>query len=129
MAAAPKRAARWKRILFESAQQARCLRPPDLLALARPREAFSADQSSIRILLSEQAGAPALKTVLDGKVSRRNGSPVRISLAIGPEGGWTDDESAGAQAAHFTPALLGDNILRTETAVVASLSAAHLYFD
>ena len=54
---------------------------------------------------------------------------MRISLAIGPEGGWTDEEFAAAEAARFAPASLGGNILRTETAVVAALAAAHLYLD
>jgi 16S rRNA (uracil1498-N3)-methyltransferase len=129
VAAAPKRATRWQKILFESAQQARCLRPPELRSLAPPREAFSADQGTIRVLLSEQPGASTLKAVLDAKAVQSAASAVKISLAIGPEGGWTDDEFAAAQAAQFTPASLGDNILRTETAVVAGLSAAHLYFD
>jgi 16S rRNA (uracil1498-N3)-methyltransferase len=129
LAAAPKRAARWEKILFESAQQARCLRPPELRALVAPRQAFAADESSIRILLSERAGDPALKTVLDAGAGATQPSPIRISLAIGPEGGWTDEEFAWAETARFTPASFGGNILRTETAVVAGLSAAHLYFD
>ena len=132
LAAAPQRAARWKKILLEAAQQARCLRPPALRTLTRPREAFLAEDSSIRILLSEQAGAPQLRSVLEEKT--RNCailplSPVRLSLAIGPEGGWTEEELAAGQAAQFSAASLGGNILRTETAVVAGLAAAHLYLD
>jgi 16S rRNA (uracil1498-N3)-methyltransferase len=131
LAAAPKRAARWEKILFESAQQARCLRPPQLRSLTQPREAFAADESTIRILLSERSGAPALRTALDNHLTGAAARPsaVRISLAIGPEGGWTEEEFAAAEAAQFAPASLGSNILRTETAVVAGLSAAHLYFD
>jgi 16S rRNA (uracil1498-N3)-methyltransferase len=137
LAAAPKRAARWEKILFESAQQARCLRPPRLGPLAQPREAFAADESAIRILLSERAGDPPLKTLLDAHPSRASqaagaapgSSPVRISLAIGPEGGWTEGEFTAAEGAGFAPASLGSNILRAETAVVAGLAAAHLYFD
>jgi 16S rRNA (uracil1498-N3)-methyltransferase len=44
------------------------------------------------------------------------------SLAIGPEGGWTDDELAAARASGFAEVSLGQNILRTETAVVAALA-------
>ena len=57
------------------------------------------------------------------------GDPVKLSLAVGPEGGWTDSEFAAATAAGFVEASLGGNILRTETAVAAGLAAAHLYFD
>src|SRR5260370_40680897 len=51
------------------------------------------------------------------------------TLAIGPEGGWTDEEFQAASAAGFHEASLGQNILRKETAVIAGLAAARLYFD
>jgi 16S rRNA (uracil1498-N3)-methyltransferase len=129
LAAALKRAARWEKILLEAAQQARCLRPPVLHGFTPPRQAFAAQDGPIRILLSEQAGAPRLRNVLEEKT--KHGSalpppPVRIALAVGPEGGWTEEEFAAAEAARFSPASLGGNILRTETAVVAALAAAHL---
>lgn len=131
LAAAPKRAARWDKILFESAQQSRCMRPPRLSVLAEPCEAFATDKHSVRILLSERIGDPPLKAVLDAQAygATPRPCPVQISLAIGPEGGWTEEEFACAATAGFAPASLGGNILRTETAVVAGLSAAHLYFD
>jgi len=50
-------------------------------------------------------------------------APEKIRLAIGPEGGFSDDEIKNAITAHFTALSLGPRILRTETAVVASLSA------
>lgn len=132
LAAAPKRAARWEKILFESAQQARCLRSPRLLPLARPQEAYSADESAIRVVLSEREGGLPLRAVLDAQPSVENASrstALCFSLAVGPEGGWTDEELSSAGRAGFAAAWFGGNILRTETAVVAGLSAAHLYFD
>jgi 16S rRNA (uracil1498-N3)-methyltransferase len=128
LGAAPKRAARWEKILLESAQQARCLRPPVLKALAHPADAFRAEQSHVRVLLSEGAGAEKLRKVLDAQVHSAE-TPVRVALAIGPEGGWTEEEYAAARTAQFAAASLGENILRTETAVVAALAAVHLYLD
>ncbi len=43
-------------------------------------------------------------------------------FAIGPEGGWTDEELDAAEAAGFRQASLGGLILRTETAVVTALA-------
>ncbi len=42
----------------------------------------------------------------------------RAALAIGPEGGWTDDEVETASAGGWVPVRLGRTILRVETAAV-----------
>lgn len=134
VAAARKRAARWGKILLESSQQSRRLQPP---VLAQPMDAPQAfggsdarsqpqckePQSVIanecRLLLSERVGAPSLKKVLTGRSAKC------CTLAIGPEGGWTDEEFAAARAAGFEEVSLGENILRTETAVIAALAAVN----
>jgi 16S rRNA (uracil1498-N3)-methyltransferase len=67
-------------------------------------------------MLSESPAAMPLRDVLSGQASHS------AVLAIGPEGGWTDAEFAAARAASFKEASLGMLILRTETAVVASLA-------
>jgi 16S rRNA (uracil1498-N3)-methyltransferase len=47
----------------------------------------------------------------------------RATLAIGPEGGWTQGEFAASADAGFREASLGKLILRTETAVIAALAS------
>jgi 16S rRNA (uracil1498-N3)-methyltransferase len=131
VSAAAKRATRWRKILLESAQQARCLRPPRLEDVTRPAAAFRESAASVKVLLSERSTAAPLRTVFGEAASKMGeGKPQpRIALAIGPEGGWTDEEFEAASGAGFREASLGQNILRTETAVIAGLAAAHLYFD
>lgn len=46
----------------------------------------------------------------------------RPVLAIGPEGGWTDDELARLEAHGFRRMSLGPRILRTDTATIALLA-------
>jgi len=46
----------------------------------------------------------------------------RTLVAIGPEGGWTEDEVARLEAHRFTRLSLGPRILRTDTAAVALLA-------
>jgi len=118
-AAAVKRHERWQRILVESAQQSRRLRPPTLQPLVSSEKAFAAyAPQPLKIMLSERPDAPPLAAAVR---SAESTSPSAV-LAIGPEGGWTDAEFAGARAAGFTEAALGENILRAETAVIASLA-------
>jgi len=130
VSAAVKRAARWRKILLESAQQARCLRPPFLCGVTPPAEAFADNTASLKVLFSERSGAPPVQTIFNEAASKEiENVLVRIALAVGPEGGWTDQEFDAASAAGFREVSLGSNILRTETAVIAGLSAVHLYFD
>lgn len=49
-------------------------------------------------------------------------APGRLLLAIGPEGGWTDEEVELMESRGFSRYSLGQRILRTDTATVALLS-------
>jgi 16S rRNA (uracil1498-N3)-methyltransferase len=130
--AAAKRAERWQRILMESAQQARRLRPPVLHEVETVDERFvptsgvdTSQEKAIRVILSERSDARPLREVLAGHPRE---STTSSTLAIGPEGGWTDEEFTAAAATGFEEASLGANILRTETAVMAALASINLIF-
>ncbi len=45
-----------------------------------------------------------------------------VVLAVGPEGGWSDDERRELEARGATPLALGTRVLRAETAVFAGLA-------
>jgi 16S rRNA (uracil1498-N3)-methyltransferase len=53
----------------------------------------------------------------------RHARTASIAVAIGPEGGFTEQEIALAQRAGFVVAALGPRVLRTETAGPAALAA------
>ncbi len=130
VAAGGKRSARWQKILSESAQQSRRLSAPLLHPVARPADAFRAashpapnhsparPSDSVLLFFSESPGAPPLRSVLHDRAPS-----ARTVVAIGPEGGWTEDERSSALSLHFSEASLGPHILRTETAVAAALAS------
>lgn len=110
--AAAKRAARWGRIALESGQQARRLRPPEILPPAPLARCLSAGGS--RLYLEEESGAQPLAAALTPESA--------IVLAVGPEGGWTAAERERFHAACWRAVSLGPFILRAETAAMAALS-------
>jgi len=117
LAAAAKRAERWKKILLEASQQSRRVRVPLLGDVGKPESTFASRKDGLRLILSEQATASSLRKVLEGQRA------TRAVLAVGPEGGWTEPEFAAAQRFGFLQASLGRLILRTETAVIAALAS------
>ena len=130
VAAAWKRRTRWEKILLESAQQSRRLAPPVLRTTVRPVEAFARSVAPLKLLLSERRAAPHLRAVLHRHASDQSGSrPTAVTLAIGPEGGWTEDELASAHTTGFEEVSLGAKILRAETAVVAALAVLQFALD
>lgn len=151
LTAAPKRMDRWKKILLEASQQSRRLRIPELGGLTKPEATFSVRSGGFKIFLSERPGAASLRSILEGH-SAAGGSTARIArdanraigdperhalagenasstLAIGPEGGWTDVELECARKHGFCEASLGHLILRTETAVIAALASLNYAFS
>ena len=108
---AEKRAERWRRIALEAAQQSRRLAAPTVAAPMAFADAVQ-DCGSDTKLLAEPTGPP-ITSVCCGQ---------ETTLLVGPEGGWTGQESQLACEWGFNAASLGRNILRTETAAVALAS-------
>ena len=110
--ASAKRVERWRRIAREASQQARRASPPEIRSPIKAKDVVGIGGST-RILLSEIETELALKNAL-----HEDGQPV--VLAIGPEGGWTEDELTQFQAAGWISVSLGHTILRAETAAIAA---------
>jgi 16S rRNA (uracil1498-N3)-methyltransferase len=119
LTAASKRAERWRKIVFEASQQSRRVKLPVVDELVKPEAAFGESTASLKLTLSERAGAPLLREILHGQNAKS------VSLAVGPEGGWTEAEFTAAEQAGFKEASVGGLILRTETAVTACLAAVN----
>lgn len=117
LAAAVKRAERWRKIVLEASQQSRRVSVPELAEVERAEKAFAGREAEVKVLFSEAKEARGLREVLAGESGVRT-----AAMAIGPEGGWTEEEFAAARGAGWREASLGGLILRTETAVVAGLA-------
>jgi 16S rRNA (uracil1498-N3)-methyltransferase len=111
-AASAKRADRWRRLAVQASEQSRRTAPPEITAAMKLKDATSLP-GSVRIVLAESEN----QTLLRDPVSSAEGE---ILLAVGPEGGWTEDELQLFQTAGWISASLGPTILRAETAAIAA---------
>jgi 16S rRNA (uracil1498-N3)-methyltransferase len=112
--AAPARVERWRRIAQEAAKQSR---RSDLPAIDDPlefRQAVALLPAAQRLLLAEQEKQLTLRTALESAAAQQ------IVVAVGPEGGWTEDELLLFAAESWTSVSLGPRILRAETAAISA---------
>jgi len=110
-----RRVERWARIAVASAKQSgRAVVPP--VRPPVPFETLLRDTGGVRVLLAEPAcgEAVALADVA---------APTEVTLAVGPEGGWTSAEVTAARAAGWIAVRLGGRILRAESAPAAAMAA------
>ncbi|GAB4279353.1 MAG: 16S rRNA (uracil(1498)-N(3))-methyltransferase [Candidatus Promineifilaceae bacterium] len=115
-AVSPNKFARWQRIVQEAAEQCRRGRIPTIAPVTRWDDALAlAAQNDGRFIPWELA---------EGATIAKNMPPNAASAAlfIGPEGGFTEDEVAQAQAAGVGPVTLGARILRAETAALTAVT-------
>ncbi|MEJ2199698.1 MAG: RsmE family RNA methyltransferase [Desulfuromonadaceae bacterium] len=111
--AGQKKSHRWPEVLLRAAKQCRRGIIPELAPVldwdAVLEEVAEAD---LRLMLYEKATFWTLQEA----ICRQN--PGRVALLVGPEGGFTEEEAAAAQAHGLLPVSLGARILRTETAAI-----------
>ena len=114
--AASKRVERWRKIAREASQQARRIAPPEIAEAVALKKAITEAQGN-RIVLSEAEEHVSLKSALSG-------CNPPLSMAFGPEGGWSETELELFHATGWRPASLGHTILRAETASIAAVAVA-----
>ena len=109
---------RWQRIAIEAAQQSERWDVPAVGSPCGVSEFFAKpDPAVLKLILSERGSGLSLRSV-----SLPSAPAHTIALAIGPEGGWRDEELDQAGVNGFLAVTLGTRILRAETAALAALS-------
>ncbi|MGB6042744.1 MAG: 16S rRNA (uracil(1498)-N(3))-methyltransferase [Pirellulales bacterium] len=76
-------------------------------------------------LLAHPGGEASIRSLANGALQ----SAAAAVLAIGPEGGFTDDEVAAAMEAGWSTVNLGPRVLRVETAALALIAASALLVE
>jgi 16S rRNA (uracil1498-N3)-methyltransferase len=109
---------RWQRIALEAAQQSERWECPPILTLCEASSFFEQRfPSPVNLILSERGPWQSLTSI-----PLPSGSDSLVRIAVGPEGGWREEELAHAIECGFSPVTLGKRILRAETATLTALS-------
>lgn len=110
-----RRIERWRRIEIEAAKQCERLTLPTIEVPTKLRELLDASREPV-IALVERDASP-IRDLL-----RELGQPESVTLIVGPEGGWSEDECRMFERSNARCVSLGRGILRAETAAIAGLA-------
>lgn len=116
--AAGKKNQRYQKIALEAAQQSGRGIVPKIENMKTLRQAIAEDESDVKIVFYEGGGEKLADIVKPDTES--------VSVFIGPEGGFEQEEVEQIEASGGVRATLGKRILRTQTAPVAALTAIML---
>ncbi|MBE9226434.1 16S rRNA (uracil(1498)-N(3))-methyltransferase [Phormidium sp. LEGE 05292] len=111
----PQKIDRWRRIANEAAEQSERQIIPEILEPIPFKNSFSLVNGS-KYICYARGNSPHLLNYLIPS------SNTAITIATGPEGGWTEREIEEAQAAEFQTVSLGKRILTAVLAPIVALS-------
>lgn len=115
---AGKKNVRYQKIALEAAQQSGRGIIPEVSPQLTLKQAIADDDSEVKIVFYEGGGEPLKSLVFPDTKS--------VSIYIGPEGGFEEEEVALICKSGAAQATLGKRILRTQTAPVAALAGIML---
>lgn len=128
--ARPDRIERWRRIAREAAKQSRRTVVPIVDATGLLAEALEHPMvtGALSLVLEPGASTSLQQALLDwdGASTAPGDAPRRVTLWVGPEGGWAPAELQSFSAADIASVRLGRSVLRTETAGPVAVAAARL---
>ena len=115
---------RLNKISTESAKQCRRSKPPIVSETISFKEALLIKNSyGLKVILYENSGIP-----LRNHLNKYTEAVEKISILIGPEGGFTEEEAKLAEKNDYISLGLGKRILRAETAAITIVSLLQFQF-
>ena len=113
---------RYARIVREATEQCGRVRPPCVEGVL-PLSRFLVEIGPSPAFILHTGATERLSDLL-GRSDTPEHPNTRLTLFVGPEGGFTEEEVALAVARGIAPASLGSRVLRAETAALAAVTLA-----
>jgi 16S rRNA (uracil1498-N3)-methyltransferase len=113
------RVERWRRVALASVKQSRRAVMPEIRVPLTFETFLEEPPAALRLMLVEPAATADVEPLSALQEPR---PPADAAVLVGPEGGWTDAECAGAHARGVRLMTLGHRTLRADAVPVAALS-------
>jgi len=110
---------RWRRVALASVKQSRRAVLPDIRLPLTLETFFDEPATALRLMLVEPTAAAAVEPL---STLQAEPPPSDATVFIGPEGGWSEQECAAAQAHGVRLVTLGRRTLRADAVPVAAIS-------
>jgi 16S rRNA (uracil1498-N3)-methyltransferase len=114
---AARRRTRWQRVALEAAKQSGRARVPRIEELATfdaLLKNLSSSEKELRVMFAERMGDKLVDVIDEWRANEFEA----MTVLVGPEGGWTNEEIAKASEAGWRVVTLGGRTLRAETAAI-----------
>ena len=119
----PKKLDRWKKIIIESCEQSQRVKIPQILPPIEFKKAIEETSSDLK-LIAHPSSKNSLKEIL-----KKKEKPGSLSLFIGPEGGFSENEINLARSLGFFDFKIQDLVLFSEVASLAVISQILFYYS
>ena len=110
---------RWRRVALASVKQSRRAVVPDIHVPLTLENFLGEPAAALRLMLVEPDASPNGEPL---SAIRAEATPNDAAIVIGPEGGWTEEESSAARAAGVRLVTLGHRTLRADAVPIAAIS-------
>jgi 16S rRNA (uracil1498-N3)-methyltransferase len=120
------RVERWRRVALASVKQSRRAVMPEIRVPLTLETFLDEPPAALRVMLVEPAATADVEPLSALQGPR---PPADAAVLVGPEGGWTDTECAGARARGVRLVTLGHRTLRADAVPVAALSVLQFLWE
>jgi 16S rRNA (uracil1498-N3)-methyltransferase len=118
---------RWRRVALASAKQSRRAVLPEIRMPLTLETALGEPAAALRLMLVEPEAASASPERLSSL--QQSAVPDDAVVFVGPEGGWTAEECAAAQAHAVRLFTLGPRTLRADAVAIAAISVLQFIWE
>jgi 16S rRNA (uracil1498-N3)-methyltransferase len=117
---------RWRRVALASSKQSRRAILPEVRTPLRFEDFLNEPPAALRLMLVE----PSASVAADSIGALRNETvPHDVTVLVGPEGGWTEEEWTAARDRGVRLVTLGHRTLRADAVPVAAISVLQFLWN